>query len=416
MPKPSAWRQLSLVSLLFLATSSRAVVPWTLQVNTNNVIVVTNAAYGAVGDGVFTNTAAIQSAINQAARGGATNGLSGGTVKIPGPGIYLCGPLNMSNCVNLQVDAGAVLRMLPYGSYPGAPYRTTDTVADFISASKLHDIAVSGPGAIDGQGSPWWPGYKTNNRPVMIYFSGCNRQLIQNITLSNSPMFHIAIGGGSGNKTVEGVVIRAPASSDPVNPSHNTDACNVGGTNILVRNCDISTGDDDFTCGGATFDVLLTNNVYGAGHGVSIGSYTDGGVSNITVINCSFNGTDNGIRIKSQRDRGGLVQNLNYLNLTMTNVDWPLLVYGYYEFGLGTLTGVDPAFAANVALTNATTLTSKTPIYRNITFSNIVATMPAGRPPLMVWGLPEAPASNIVFRSVNITSASSLDPGVYNAT
>ncbi len=403
------------LTLIVSSTTARAITPWTLLVNSNNIINVIN--YGAVGDGVFTNTTAIQSAINQAAKGGTTNGLSGGTVKIPGPGIYLCGPLNMSNYVNLQVDAGAILRMLPYGSYPGAPYSTSDTVSDFIHASKLHDIAVSGPGAIDGQGAAWWPGYKTNNRPIMISFASCSRQLIQNVTLSNSPMFHIAIGGGSGgSKTVQGVIIRAPSSSDPVTPGHNTDACDVGGTNILVQNCDISVGDDDFTCGGNTHDVLITNNVYGNGHGVSIGSYTSGGVSDITVINCSFTGTDNGVRIKSQRGRGGLVQNINYLNLTMTNVAWPLLVYGYYEYGLGTLTYVDPVFAANVAATNSTPLTSTTPIFRDITFSNIVATMPTGRPPLMVWGLPEAPASNIVFQSINITSPSALDPGVYNAT
>jgi fibronectin type 3 domain-containing protein len=407
-------RPLVALSLVISAVAARAVSPWTLLVNTNNVINATS--YGAVGDGSSDNTTAIQNAINQAAKGGQTNGLFGGTVEIPGPGIYMCGPLNMSNYVNLQVDTGVILRMLPYGSYPGAPYTPTDNVPDFIYAYKLHDIAVSGPGAIDGQGAPWWPGYATNNRPIMISFSGCNRQLIQNITLSNSPMFHIAIGGSGGNKTVQGVIIRAPSSSDPVNPGHNTDACDVGGTNILVQSCNISVGDDDFTCGGNTHDVLITNNVYGNGHGVSIGSYTSGGVSDITVINCSFNGTDNGVRIKSQRGRGGLVQNINYLNLTMTNVSWPLLVYGYYEYGLGTLTYVDPSFAANVAATNSTPLTSTTPIFHDITFSNIVATMPAGRPPLMVWALPEAPASNIVFRDINIISASALDPGVYNAT
>ncbi len=405
------------LALVFLADRAIAVTPWTLLVNTNNIIVATNATYGAAGDGVTVNTTAIQNAINAAAAGGTTNGLSGGTVRIPGPGIYLCGPLTLKSSVNLQVAAGAILRMLPYGIYPGAPYGRGNTVPSFISASKLHDICVSGPGAIDGQGAPWWPGYATNTRPIMLSWSGCNRELIQNITLSNSPEFHIAIGGSAGNSTVQEVTIFAPSSGDPTHPSHNTDACDVSGTNILVQNCNISTGDDDFTCGGGTHDVLLTNNVYGTGHGVSVGSYTDsGGVSNITVINCSFTGTDNGIRLKSERGRGGLVQNLNYLNLTMTNVGWPLLIYSYYEIGLGTLTSVDPVFAANIAVTNATTLNSTTPIWCNITFSNITATMPAGRPPLMVWALPEAPASNLVFDAVNITSSSTLEPGVYNAT
>lgn len=293
----------------------------------------------------------------------------------------------MKSAVNLQVDAGAILRMLPITLYPGS----TDSGTTFISGSSLHDVAVSGPGAIDGQGAGWWP---------YAGLTGCNRLLIQNITLSNSPMFHIAVSGG-GDTTVQGVTVFAPSTGP------NTDACDVSDTNILVMNCNISVGDDDYTCGGGTHDVLLTNNVYGTGHG---------GVSNITVVNCTFNGTDNGIRLKSQRGRGGLVQNMNYSNLSMTNVGWPLLIYSYYEFGLGTLTGVNPRFAANTAATNPTTLNSLTPIWRNITFSNITATMPSGRPPLMVWGLPEALAANIVFRSVNITSASSLTPEVLNAT
>lgn len=406
----------TLATLFTLMPAAMAVVPWTYAINTNNIVVVTNAPYGAVGDNATDNTTAIQSAINQAAKGGKTNNLYGGTVLIPpGTDAYLCGPLNMSNNVNLQVDGGAILRILPLTSYPmtwvtnGSGYWFTNT-QDFISGKNLTNIAISGFGAIDGQGAQWWPWANTNNadRPRMISFSGGNRTLIQNITLSNSPMFHLALGGG--NTTVEGVIIRAPSSS------HNTDACDVNGTNIVVQNCNISVGDDDFTCSGGTSDVLLTNNVYGTGHGVSIGSYTSPGVSNFLVINCSFTGTDNGIRLKSQRGRGGLIQNLTYCNLNMTNVGWPLLVYSYYEYGLGTLTGVDPTFAANVAATNYTALTSTTPIWQNITFSNINATMPAGRPPLMVWGLPEALASNIVFRAVNITSSSSLDPGVYNAT
>src|SRR5215469_6222471 len=118
------------------------------QINTNNIVNVTN--YGAVGDGVTTNTAAIQSTINAAAAGGATNGLSGGTVEIPA-GVYLSGPLTMKSSVNLQIDAGATLQMLPYGSFPAT--------SDFISASKLQNIEISGNGTIDGQGAIWWTNY-----------------------------------------------------------------------------------------------------------------------------------------------------------------------------------------------------------------------------------------------------------------
>src|SRR5947208_3300367 len=96
----SALRKIvALAAFLALAQTAPAIVPWSLFINTNNVKVVTNAAYGAVGDGVFTNTTAIQNAINDATAGGTTNSLIGGTVEIP-PGVYLCGPLTFKKNVN----------------------------------------------------------------------------------------------------------------------------------------------------------------------------------------------------------------------------------------------------------------------------------------------------------------------------
>jgi len=222
----------------------------------------------------------------------------------------------------------------------------------------------------------------------------------------------MSIKGKAGNVTIRGVTVLAP-SSTAVPPSHNTDAIDLAETNAVIQDCYISTGDDNVAIGssGSTSkDILVTNCLFGAGHGVSIGSFTSGGVSNLTVINCNFSGTDNGIRLKSQRDRGGLIQNLNYLNLGMTNVPWPFLIYSYYEFGLGTLTGVNPTFAA----TNSG-LGGANPMWRNITFSNITATVPAGRPPLMIWGMPEIMVSNVTFTRVNVTSTSTGVPGIYNA-
>jgi len=404
---------LGLLAVMLLASVATGwAVPALPVINTGNVVNITN--FGAVSSATLTNTTAIQKAINSAAT---TNG--GCTVEIP-PGTYLSGPLTLANNINLQIDAGAILRMLPFTNYPKTfftnvtvsfttnlsvittNYNTnvTWTAANFISASSLHDVEISGSGAIDGQGLPWWPYANTNGdtRPIMIQPGSCNRLLIQNVTLSNSPMFHIAIGGHAGNSTVQGVTILAPSSSaNP--PSHNTDACDVSGTNILVQNCNISVGDDDFTCGGGTWDVVLTNNTYGNGHGISIGSYTGGGVSNITVINCTMNGADNGIRIKSDNDRGGLVQNISYLNIGMTNVHFPIQIYGYYN-EVGTPGSISPYYASTQAVA---VVTGTTPIYRNITFSNINATSISGYPVGLVWARRELPATNIVFNRVNVT-------------
>lgn len=247
----------------------------------------------------------------------------------------------------------------------------------------------------------------------MIALSSCDRVLIDSVTLTNSPMFHIAIGGRSANVTVRGVTIRANPSSDPVHPGHNTDACDVSGTNILVENCNVSVGDDDFTCGGGTSDVLITNCTYGYGHGVSIGSHTFGGVSNLMVINCTFNNTEQGIRIKSDRDRGGYVHNLSYLDLRMTNVECPILIYGSYmasNRAYRDLNRLTPAIAASYP---GQAISPRTPIYSNITFSNITATVQSGRRAGLIWGLPEAPVTNVLLERVDIRADKPF--GIYDA-
>ncbi len=360
--------------------------------------------FGAIGDGVSTNTSAIQAAINAAGAKG------GGIVELPA-GVYLSGPFRLTNKINLRIDAGATLLMLPLDKYPGG----TSDPETFISGYGLHDVAISGTGTIDGQGSPWWPFARVRfaHRPRMIGLSGCQRVLIEKVTLKNSPMFHIAISGRSSDVTVRSVIIRAPASTDPGNPSHNTDACDVSGKNILVQDCDVSVGDDNFTCGGGTSDVLITNCVYGYGHGVSIGSPTSGGVSNFTVVNCTFNNTEAGIRIKSDRGRGGYLHDLSYSNLRMTNVGFPILVYATYmatNHEYRDLTDLTPAIAAAYP---SQAIAPRTPIYRNITFSNITATAQSGRRAGLIWGLPEAAVTNVLLQDIHITADKPF--GIYNA-
>jgi polygalacturonase len=395
MNRPTKHRRV-ICALLFTAAAAqtlRAAVAPALPATPEKVFNVLN--YGAAGNGEATNTGAIQSAINAAGAAG------GGAVEIP-KGIFLCGPVRLASKINLHLDAGAVLRMLPLGKYPGG----TVNPASFISGDNLHDVAITGGGAIDGQGAAWWPFARTRdaNRPRMIALAACERLLIDGVTLSNSPMFHIALGGKCSDVTVRGVTIRAPASDDPVCPSHNTDACDVKGKNILIENCDVSVGDDNFTCGGGTSDVLITNCTYGFGHGVSIGSHTQGGVSDITVTGCTFNRTESGIRIKTDRDRGGFVHDLKYLNLRMTNVGCPILIYAAYmakESQFRNLQKLTPEIAASYPAAPAG---ERTPIYRDFVFSNITATVESGRRAGLIWGLPEMNVTNVLLQNVDITA------------
>jgi polygalacturonase len=394
----------ALTSWLIVNSTAAAALPVTpaLPVIPAGVFNVTN--FGAVGNGLAINTTAIQAAIKAATTAG------GGMVEVPA-GIFLSGPFQVASRINLHLDNGALLRMLPLEQYPGG---TTDPVS-FISGANLHDLIISGSGAIDGQGSPWWPYARTNGarRPRMIAFNSCERVLIENVTLSNSPMFHIAISGRTSDVTVRGVTIRANASTDPVDPSHNTDACDVSGRRVLVQDCDISVGDDNFTCGGNTSDVLITNCTYGYGHGVSIGSPTSGGVSNFTVINCTFNNTEQGIRIKSDRDRGGFLHHLSYLNLRMTNVNYPILIYASYLATNREYRSLNDVTAAIAGSYPASAVVGRTPIYRDLIFSNITATVAPGRRAGLIWGLPEMAVTNILFQRVNITADKPF--GIYNA-
>ena len=224
----------------------------------------------------------------------------------------------------------------------------------------------------------------------MIFFNGtCKRVLIQNVTIQNPPKMHIVFKGSDNDITIQGITINTTAAN-----AANTDGIDLVGTNCLVQNCTINAGDDNIALGSSTAsaisaNILVTNCTFGVGHGVSIGSNTAGAVSNLTVINCTFNGTDYGIRMKSNDNttggsgEGGIAQNLNYYNIPMTNiVDGAIVIYSYYASGgqFGTPTSVTPFFASTQAV-DTTTI----PVWRNITISNVNATVASGGVPGIIW-------------------------------
>ena len=373
------------------------------NIPTNNYKV---TSFGAVGDGVSDNATAIQNTINAAAG-------TGGTVEIPANGTlstYLCGPINLTNNENLAIDAGATLMMLPMSSWPNPS-------TPFINGNLVHDVEISGAGTIDGQGTNWWfP--KAPTRPNFINFGGCTNVLIQGVTLQNPPTFHIMAKSNNVNVTIQAITENTPFDSP------NTDGMDLASSNVLVRACSISVGDDNIEIGGSggpVADMTVSNCTFGAGHGVSIGSLIATqfvgdvrGVHDLVVSNCTFNGTEYGIHMKSDRDRGGTVQNARYLDLTMSNVVFPIAIYANYNT-IGTPKSVINFTPENAATNGPQPVIATTPVWRDITIRNVTATAIGGNIAGIILGLPEAPASNITVSNVNFSAATNTFC-IYDAT
>ncbi len=387
-------RAILLFTLPALAGSIQAANPSLPEIPAT-VFNVTN--YGAVGDGLRDNTANIQNTIN------AANAAGGGIVEIPA-GTFLSGPITLRDGIDLEVDTNGILRMLPLGTYPGG----TTNAPTFISCRDVHDLAISGWGKIDGQGAAWWAAFSGDRRlvrPMMLNLYSVNRLFIHDITFENPPYHHCGLRGRGGNITISNLTVNTPARSP------NTDGLNFVGTNSIIEDCHISDGDDNIAMGstGPINDLLITNCVFGSGHGVSIGSGISEGITNLTVINCAFNGTHNGIRIKCSMGRSAPVKDLNYLNLTMTNVNLPIVIYSYYN-RVGNPYRIPPAEV--MAPDNTAPVTETTPVWRDITISNLTVNSPGGDIGGIIWGPAEMPISNVTLDRITETAPRTFD--LYN--
>jgi polygalacturonase len=372
---------LCLILILCCFNTTNAAV--TLPVFPNATFTITS--YGASTSSAD-NSTAIQNAIN------ACNKAGGGTVIIPS-GTFLSGPVTMLSNVNLQLSAGALLTALPYGNGNGSPSGsypnngTTDTYSNFIYAKGANNIGVSGTGTIEGQGLAWWTAFKANpttlpKRPCLIRFDGCTTIAITNIKLQNSPGVHITVGQKSSNATLQNLTINAPSTSP------NTDGIDTWGPNVNIYNCNISVGDDNVAMDSESQNITIKHCAFGSGHGCSVGSFTTN-VGNILVDSCTFTNTTNGMRLKTERGRGGMESTFMYSNLTMTGVTNPIFIVSYY-----------PSLPSNPTTDPAQTVNSLTPAWQNITLKNTVI---KGSPNAgVIYGLPELSIANITFDNVQV--------------
>lgn len=355
------------------------------------------ADFGAVGDGHTLNTAAFHSAIAAVASAG------GGRLIVP-RGVFFTAPFTLCSALELHLEAGAVIQapdnFADLALPDPASLHSQDEVkarvkvpAPLISGKNLHDVALTGPGTIDGSGAHWWawseraarklkqPGRLVYPRPNLVAIDGCERLLVADLTFANSSKFHL-VPSNITDLTIERVKVRAPFDAP------NTDAIDPGPvTNAVIRDCDIDTGDDDIVIKSGGRNILIENCAIHHGHGLSVGSGTSAGLNGMLVRNCTLDGTDNGIRIKSMRGAGGPVENIRYTNITMRGVPHAIVL------DLNYVDNNHPDFRGDP---------KKIPSIRNLLIDHVTieGSEHAGR----IVGLPDSPITGVTFRDVTITA------------
>lgn len=259
--------------------------------------------------------------------------------------LYLTGPLELRKGVTLVVDQGVVLQASRnpalYDKTVGSCGVVNNLSAGckpLISVRGVDHAGVMGEGVIDGRGGSkligkdvsWWDLAEQARKggrqqvPRLIVADHADDFTLYQITLKNSPNFHVVYNHGDGF-TVWGVKIDTPQRG-----ARNTDGIDPGqgSKDITITRSFIRTGDDNVAIkggpGGVT-NMTVSHNHFYWGHGMSIGSETNGGVSRIRVFDLSLDGPDNGLRIKSNASRGGLVEDVVYDDVCIRNSPNPIV-------------------------------------------------------------------------------------------
>lgn len=372
--------------------------------------------FGAVGDAKTLCTAGIQKAVDACAKAG------GGRVVFP-TGKYLTGPIFLKSNIHVEVPAGAVvLGSTDFEKVPSIAGRwegiDRTVYASMFTGLDLENVSITGRGKIDGQGEAWWKAFRVVSdmrrasgledrepenppgsplrwsRPRMINLYRCKNVLISGLTVVNSPAWNIH-PVLCDNVIIDQVTISAPADS-PNTDGIDPDSCR----NMRITNCYISVGDDCITIkSGYKFqqagknipseNITVSNCVFARGHGgVGIGSETSGGVRNVTVSNCVCEGTDRGLRFKTARSRGNVVENFRAVGFVMRGVGDAISVSMLYNAS-------DPRTPQPV--------NEGTPIFRNIHLSDITAS--DVKRAALIEGLPEMPIQGLSISNLVVNGA-----------
>jgi len=426
--------------------------------------------YGAVGDGVTLNTKAFEKAISECSKNGGGKVIVPAGIWLTGP-IYLKDNINLylesgafiqftgnindyplinsnwegydqfrcaspimgRNLTNVAITGKGIIDGAGQVWRPVSKYKLT--------ANEWKTLIKSG-GVLDGKGEVWWPSkealdastlmpvlkeknekltkeeaekYKLFFRPVLLSFIECKNVWLDGVTFQNSPAWNLHPLLCE-NVIVSNLSVRNPAYSQ------NGDGIDIESCrNTIVYNCSFDVGDDAICIksgrdeegrkkGRPTENLIISDCVVYRGHGgVTVGSEMSGGVKNMKVDNCNFIGTDVGLRFKSKRGRGGIVENIWISNIFMKDIPTDALSFNLY-YG-----GVAPAEdkSADEKMKNSQMIKADetTPAFRNIFMKNIFCS--GAKDAVILQGLPEMPIKNIQIENVVFNSERGIS--IYDA-
>ncbi len=325
--------------------------------------------YGAVGDGVTLNTEAIQKAIDElSARGG-------GRIIFP-DGIWLTGPIELKSNIDLNLSRNAIIFFSPDKSLYVDPSPKAGRFLPCIRANRANNISITGEGTIDGNGAQWRPvkrskvsdvewkrfrqmggverqdgslwypwelksGYpdmdetpekQEKRRNDLFRPSNCENVLVSGVTFQNAPKFHVHPLNCL-NVIIDGITVRCPWNAQ------NGDAIDLSDCHrSIIVNCIVDAGDDGLCMKSGSYkakalvngceDILIQDNtVYHAHGGFVIGSEDICGMKRIVVRDCTFSGTDTGLRFKSAVGRGGKTEDIYISSVMMTDINSEAIVF-----------------------------------------------------------------------------------------
>lgn len=422
-------------------------------------------SFGAVNDGVTLNTKAINQAITACATKGGGTVLIPAGLWMTGP-IVLQSKVELHAVQNALILFTPDRTQYPLvrSSFEGVAAARCQSP---ITAEGLENIAITGKGVFQGSGHVWRPLKRSklsdsewkqhiakggvvspdgatwypsagalkasipNNigklingaqiadfeeirdylRPNMLRIVDCNNVLIDGVTFENSPAWTMHFVT-SKHLTLKQVTVKNPWYGQ------NTDALDLEScANVLVDGCSFDTGDDGICIksgrdeegrkrGIPTENVIAMNTtVYHAHGGFVVGSEMSGGARNLFVSNCNFIGTDIGLRFKTVRGRGGVVENVYAANINMMDIPGEAISFDMYY------AAKDPVPQAGevreLPKVEILPVTEATPVFRKFYINNIVCNGAAKA--VFIRGIPEMPVQDVVFKNMVLKTKKGIE-------